>query len=47
VSLKKMLDFIQFNGLEIKGNALQIAQVDISITSVAGEEMFELQIPIH
>ncbi|MEK5057669.1 hypothetical protein BK126_05230 [Paenibacillus sp. FSL H7-0326] len=45
-TLQKMLQFIKDHDLRIQGSALQISQVDISVTSIASEELWEIQIPI-
>jgi DNA-binding transcriptional MerR regulator len=45
-TLQKMLQFIKDHDLQIQGSALQISQVDISITSTASEELWEIQIPV-
>lgn len=44
--MQRLQDFIKEKGYEIIGDAVQIVQVDVSVTDQAEEELFELQIPI-
>lgn len=44
--LEKAMHYIKENHFEIIGYTLQIAQIDISVTDVIDELVFELQIPI-
>ncbi|MED0587418.1 MerR family transcriptional regulator [Bacillus subtilis] len=45
-SLTQLMTFIKKHDYKLTGNALQIVQVDISITDEPNEAMFEIQIPI-
>lgn len=45
-SIEKLHKYILQNGYTISGEALQIAQIDITITDDPEEIMFEIQVPI-
>ncbi|EFM09120.1 transcriptional regulator, MerR family [Paenibacillus curdlanolyticus YK9] len=44
--LETLCDYIEQNGYQIAGDALQVVQIDITITDQPSEAMFEIQIPI-
>ncbi|MNG23108.1 hypothetical protein D3C84_1076720 [compost metagenome] len=44
--LETLCDYIDRSGCRIAGDALQIVQIDITITDRPHETMFEIQIPI-
>ncbi len=46
-SIKKLIRYIKDNGLVVAGYALQVAQVDITVTDILDEECFEIQIPVE
>ncbi|WFD10250.1 MerR family transcriptional regulator [Tepidibacter hydrothermalis] len=46
-SLKKMLEYIEEQGYTVCGDALQISQIDISVTDKKEEVLYEIQIPIE
>jgi len=45
-SIKKLVEFINKNGYIIDGDALQIVQIDITVTDIIEEESIEIQVPI-
>jgi len=45
-SVKQVVKFINENGYVINGDALQIVQIDITVTDSIEEESIEIQIPI-
>ncbi|MEG7283802.1 MerR family transcriptional regulator [Bacillus sp. 0909A] len=45
-SLTQLIAFIKEQDYKLAGNALQMVQVDISITDEPNEAMFEIQIPV-
>ncbi|KQL49652.1 hypothetical protein AN963_07985 [Brevibacillus choshinensis] len=46
-SLYKLFEYLQETGYRITGSALQIMQVDITITDNPNEIMFEIQVPVQ
>lgn len=46
-SVKKMLQFIRDHGFNVLGDALQILQIDITVTDIPEEVANEIQIPIE
>ena len=47
VNLKKMVKYIEKQGYRVCGDALQISQIDISVTDKREEVLYEIQIPIR
>ncbi|WP_446897950.1 MerR family transcriptional regulator [Clostridium sp. LBM24168] len=45
-SIKKLIKYINDEGFIIIGDALQVAQIDITVTDILEEECFEIQIPV-
>lgn len=46
-SINKLIEFIKNEGFVISGDALQVAQIDITVTDILDEECFEIQIPVR
>lgn len=46
VNFKKLIEYINKEGYKVCGDALQIIQIDISVTDKREELLFEIQIPI-
>jgi DNA-binding transcriptional MerR regulator len=45
-SIAKLIEFIDQNGYIINGDAVQVVQIDITVTDLLEEESIEIQIPI-
>jgi DNA-binding transcriptional MerR regulator len=46
-NIKKMIKYIEKQGYEVCGDALQISQIDISVTDKKEEVLYEIQIPVE
>lgn len=45
--IEKMIKFIEKENYEICGDIIEIVQIDISVTDIDDEELFEIQIPVR
>lgn len=45
--IEKLIKFIEKENYEICGDIIEIVQIDISVTDIDDEELFEIQIPVR
>lgn len=46
-TIARIMDYAKANGWRLAGDAIQIVQIDITVTDKVSEVLYEIQIPVH